>query len=245
MLGNYRKKSIGIFFGVNLHVMERISYKLRKMQAGILAAFILALGLLAAEPAMSQNKDQVMASIQKKNESYKTIVSTCTQVKTMKGMKKNITSTGTMFFARSSNQMKMQFKNHKNNGKDKDNQLILNGDKVISINGGARNVFNTKADQNMKILQWTLLYCIKGQVAEAAKLNKSEVKMSVTDKYYVFDMDVSKQAKGRWNHLSVSYSKKDMSLCILTLEEKNGNTTTYNTPDKEYNGVVSPDVFNY
>ena len=128
----------------------------------------------------------------------------------------------------------------------KDNTGTYNvGDKVVMINGGARNVFNTKSDHNMKILQWTLLYCIRGQVADAAKLNKSDVKMTTKGGYYVFDIDVSKQAKGRWNHLEASYSTKDMSLCVLKLEEKNGNTTTYNTLEKEYNGVVTKDIFNY
>ena len=227
-----------------MHIMKKISSYLRKMRPVFLAS-VFAASLLISAQALSQSKEQVMANIQKKNESYKTVVSSCTQIKTMKGMKKNVTSTGTMFFIRESNQMKMQFTNHKNNGKDKDNQLIINGDKVVMINGGARNVFNTKSDHNMKILQWTLLYCIRGQVADAAKLNKSDVKMTTKGGYYVFDIDVSKQAKGRWNHLEASYSTKDMSLCVLKLEEKNGNTTTYNTLEKEYNGVVTKDIFNY
>jgi len=224
--------------------MERISIYLRKMQPGFLAAIILMCGIFASVPARSQSKDQVMATIQKTNEKYKTVTSSCTQVKTMKGMKKNVTNQGSMFFVRATNQMKMQFVNHKER-KDKDNQLIINGDKVTMINGGARNVFNTKSDQNMKVLQWTLLYCIRGQVAEAAKLNKSEVSMTTTDKYYVFNMDVAKNAKGRWKHLEASYSKKDKSLCILKLEEKNGNTTTYNTLEKDFNGVITSDIFNY
>ena len=217
-------------------VMKRFAFNFVKVFACV---------LLMSSTALSQSQDQIMASIQKKNEAYKTIVSSCTQIKTMKGMKKNVTNTGTMYFIRETNQMKMQFNKHKGNGKDKDNQLILNGDKVIMINGGGRNVFNTKTDHNMKMLQWTLLYCIRGQVAEAAKLNKSDIKMTTNDKYYVFDIYVSKHAKGRWNHLEASYSKKDMSICVLKLEEKNGHTTTYNTLEKEYTGVVTKDIFNY
>ncbi len=210
----------------------------------LLGIAVVACGFFSAG-ASAQDKDQVAASIQKKNESYKTVVSSCTQVKTMKGMKKNVTSQGKMYFIREANQMKMQFTGHKNSGKEKDNQLILNGDKVIMINGGSRNVFNTKTDHNMKLLQQTLLYCIKGQIAEAAKVNKSAFNLKTTDQYYVFDFDVAKSAKGRWNHLEASYSKKDMSLCILKLEEKNGNTTVYNTLQKEFNTVLTPDIFNY
>ena len=56
-------------------------------------------------------------------------------------------------------------------------------------------------------------------------------------------MNVAKHAKGRWNHLSASYSKKDLSLCVFTLTEKNGNTTTWNTLDKEFNGIILDDLF--
>ena len=46
--------------------------------------------LLTSGVALSQSKEKVMADILKKNETYKTITSGCTQVKTMKGMKKNV-----------------------------------------------------------------------------------------------------------------------------------------------------------
>lgn len=206
---------------------------------------ILSCCLLTSAAALSQSKEKVMADIQKKNESYKTIVSTCSQVKTMKGMKKNVESKGKMYFVRSSEKLSMQLTLGRTKHKDKENQLIINGDKVTMISGGTRNVFNTKTDHNMNILRGTLINCIKGELEKAAQLNKSEIKMSTTDKYYVFDMDVAKNAKGRWNHLSASYSKKDLTLCIFTLTEKNGNNTTWNTPDKEFNGMIPEELFNY
>ena len=217
----------------------------RKIRNLLTSFGALATALVFSSGLLAQSKDQVLSSILKKNETYKTVISSCTQVKTMKGMKKNVVSEGNMYFVREKNQMKMQFAGHKNSGKEKDSQLILNGDKVVIINGGTKNVFNTKTDHNMKLLEQTLLYCIKGQVAEAAKANGSSVNLKITDQYYVFDFDVARNTKGRWNHLEASYSKKDMSLCILKLEEKNGNSTTYNTLKKEFNGVVTPDVFNY
>ena len=206
---------------------------------------ILSCCLLTSAAALSQSKEKVMADIQKKNESYKTIVSTCSQVKTMKGMKKNVESRGKMYLVRSSEKLSMQLTLDRTKHKDKENQLIINGDKVTMISGGTRNVFNTKTDHNMNILRGTLINCIKGELEKAAQLNKSEIKMSTTDKYYVFDMDVAKNAKGRWNHLTASYSKKDLTLCIFTLTEKNGNNTTWNTPDKEFNGMIPDELFNY
>ena len=206
---------------------------------------ILSCCLLTSAAALSQSKEKVMADIQKKNESYKTIVSTCSQVKTMKGMKKNVESKGKMYFVRSSEKLSMQLTLDRAKHKDKENQLIINGDKVTMISGGTRNVFNTKTDHNMNILRGTLINCIKGELEKAAQLNKSKIKMSTTDKYYVFDMDVAKNAKGRWNHLTASYSKKDLTLCIFTLTEKNGNNTTWNTPDKEFNGMIPDELFNY
>ena len=206
---------------------------------------ILSCCLLTSAAALSQSKEKVMADIQKKNESYKTIVSTCSQVKTMKGMKKNVESKGKMYFVRSSEKLSMQLTLDRTKHKDKENQLIINGDKVTMISGGTRNVFNTKTDHNMNILRGTLINCIKGELEKAAQLNKSEIKMSTTDKYYVFDMDVAKNAKGRRNHLTATYSKNDLTLCIFTHTEKNGNNTTWNTPDKEFNGMIPDELFNY
>lgn len=204
---------------------------------------ILSLCVLTSASALSQSKEKVLADIQKKNESYKTITSSCTQVKTMKGMKKSVESKGKMYFIRSSEKLSMQLTHDRVKHKDKESQLIINGDKVTMVNGGTRNVFNTKTDHNMNILKGTLINCIKGQVEKAAQLNKSDIKMTTTDKYYVFEMNVAKHAKGRWNHLTASYSKKDLSLCIFTLTEKNGNTTTWNTLDKEFNGIILDDLF--
>ena len=204
---------------------------------------ILSLCVLTNASALSQSKEKVLADIQKKNESYKTITSSCTQVKTMKGMKKNVESKGKMYFIRSSEKLSMQLTHDRVKHKDKESQLIINGDKVTMVSGGTRNVFNTKTDHNMNILKGTLINCIKGQIEKAAPLNKSDIKMTTTDKYYVFEMNVAKHAKGRWNHLSASYSKKDLSLCIFTLTEKNGNTTTWNTLDKEFNGIILDDLF--
>ncbi|MBP5692322.1 MAG: hypothetical protein J6W86_01250 [Bacteroidales bacterium] len=201
--------------------------------------------LLTCIAALGQSKEKVLADILKKNETYKTVTSSCTQVKTMKGMKKNVESKGKMYFVRSTEKLSMQLVHDRVKHKDKENQLIINGDKVTMINGGTRNVFNTKTDHNMKILRGTLIYCIKGQLEKAAEINKSDIKMTVSDKYYVFEMNVAKHAKGRWNHLTASYSKKDLSLCVFTLTEKNGNTTTWNTLDKEFNTMIPDELFNY
>ena len=57
---------------------------------------ILSLCVLTSAAGLSQSKEKVLADIQKKNETYKTITSSCTQVKTMKGMKKNVESKGTL-----------------------------------------------------------------------------------------------------------------------------------------------------
>ncbi|MBP5392007.1 MAG: outer membrane lipoprotein carrier protein LolA [Bacteroidales bacterium] len=206
---------------------------------------ILSLCVLTSAAGLSQSKEKVLADIQKKNESYKTITSSCTQVKTMKGMKKSVESSGKMYFVRATEKLSMQLTHDRVKHKDKENQLIINGDKVTMISGGTRNVFNTKTDHNMNILKGTLISCIKGQIEKAAQLNKSDIKMTVNDKYYVFEMNIAKHAKGRWNHLTASYSKKDLTLCIFTLTEKNGNTTTWNTLEKEFNGVILDDQFNY
>ena len=183
-------------------------------------------------------KEQAMETIRQKNESYKTVVSSFTQVKSMKGVKKEIVNEGTLYFARNTDQLIMQYT------KPKGNQLLITADKLIVINGASRNVFNTKTDATMKAMKWTLIYCIGGQIEKAAQAVGATITLKPSDKYYIFELSVGKQAKGGWSALEVSYSKTDMSLCQMKMVEKNGNTTTYNTPDKEFNTPLPEGIFN-
>ena len=183
-------------------------------------------------------KEQAMETIRQKNEEYKTIISSFTQVKSMKGVKKEIINEGTLYFARNTDQLIMQYT------KPKGNQLLITADKLIVINGASRNVFNTKSDSNMKAMKWTLIYCISGQIEKAAQAVGATITLKPSDKYYIFELSVGKQAKGGWSALEVSYSKEDMSLCQMKMIEKNGNTTTYNTPDKEFNTPLPEGIFN-
>lgn len=210
-----------------------------KKGAAILCAtslFIISGNFEAA--AQAGNKSDIMAKIAKTNATYKTVIAPFTQVKSMKGVKKDIVNQGTLYFNRATNQLNMQY------SKPAKNQTLITGDKLILITGGTRESYNTKTDPSMSTLKWTLLYCIGGEIEKAAKENSATINLLSTDKYYTFELLIGKQIKGGWAKLELSYSKTDHTLCIMKMIEKNGNSVTYNTPQKELNAALEAGIFN-
>ena len=87
----------------------------------------------------------------------------------------------------------------------------------------------------MATLKNTLLLSIGGDVQGVANENRAQITFEETPKYYIFTLAKGKGAKSQYVELVLSYSKKDLSLCIMKMVEGNGNYTVYETPYKEFN----------
>jgi hypothetical protein len=86
----------------------------------------------------------------------------------------------------------------------------------------------------MASLKNTLLYSVGGDVAAVIAENNASVTFEETPLYYIFTLKKGKGAKSQYVELVLSYSKKDCSLCIMTMVEPNGNFTVYHTPVKNF-----------
>lgn len=86
----------------------------------------------------------------------------------------------------------------------------------------------------MATLKNTLLLSVGGDVQGVANENNASVKFEETPQYYIFTLTKGKGAKSQYVELVLSYSKKDLSLCIMKMIEPNGNYTVYETPVKEF-----------
>ncbi len=204
----------------------------------LMALFIAAVSSVLVPEAKAQNggKEAVMKKIADANAKYSNIISPFRQVKKMKGLKNEIVADGTLYFDRPTAQLNMQYV--------KKNQLLITGNRLTLINGAGRQSFNTETDAAMKTLKWTLIYCIGGEVGKAAQINKAAVTLSETKDYYTFELVIGKEVKGGWAKLELSYSRKDMSLCLMKMIEKNGNYVLYKTPVKEFNPGLPDGIFN-
>ena len=113
--------------------------------------------------------------------------------------------------------------------------LQIDGDALTMISGKQKRNSNVKGDGRMATLKNTLLLSVAGDVQGVANENKAQITFEETPKYYIFTLAKGKGAKSQYVELVLSYSKKDLSLCIMKMIEGNGNYTVYETPVKEFN----------
>lgn len=193
----------------------------------IICFFALVLSVLSMNA--QDNKELIIKKIAEANEKYAYVTCPFEQVKAMRGVKKEMVSEGTLQFKRATSELHMQYT------KPSNNQLLITGDKLVLIDSKARNTYSTKTNAAMKALKWTLIYSIGGDIAKAAEVNDAAINLLPSSDYYAFELIIEKNVKGGWAKLELSYSKKDYSLCLMKMIEKNGNSVTYKTPVKEFN----------
>ena len=202
----------------------------------LLATF--ALVSISMPYAKGQDKEQIIKKIAVANAEYKTIISPFTQEKKMKGVKREMIKKGTLYFNRATDELNMQY------SQPQGEQLLISNDKLVLIDKSARSTYSTRTDAMMKRLKWTLIYCIGGEIKKAAEINSATVNTIPGADYHTFELSVGQQVKGGWVKIELSYSKKDYTLCLMKLIEKNGNYTIYKTPTKELNVELAAGIFN-
>ena len=199
--------------------------------------FLTAIILFATFVSAFAQKDAAIDKILKANEKYQTISCDFKQTKTMAMVDKKIESEGVLYFNRA-DKLKMDYTNPKGN------LLLISGESLLLIQNGRKNDFNTKQNAQMRNLKNTLLLSIAGDVAAVAKENGAEIEFTETADYYTFVLTrTDKHVKSRMSKLELSYSKTDCSLCVMKMEEPNGNNTVYNTPVKTFNPEIPTGTF--
>lgn len=183
---------------------------------------------LAIVGALAQYTPECKAAIEKiaaANEKFTTVNCPFTQTKHLVMMENELVNKGNLTYTRP-NALKMEYTSPAGD------LLEVDGDNIIMVRGKKRTQISTKADSRMANLKNTLLMSIGGDIEGVAKENSAEVKFLDTPKYYVFMISKGKGAKSQYVKLELSYSKKDLTLCIMKMEEANGNFTVYETLDK-------------
>lgn len=183
---------------------------------------------LATVGALAQYTPECKAAIEKiaaANAKFTTVTCQFTQTKHLVMMENELVNRGNLTYNRP-NALKMEYTSPAGD------LLEVDGDNIIMVRGKKRTQISTKADSRMANLKNTLLMSIGGDIEGVAKENSAEVKFLDTPKYYVFMISKGKGAKSQYVKLELSYSKKDLTLCIMKMEEANGNFTVYETLDK-------------
>ncbi len=181
--------------------------------------------------------EAVIEKIGKANEQYKTVSCNFKQTKVMAMVDQKIESEGVLYFNRA-DKLKMDYTTPAGN------LLLVSGESLLMVQNGKKNDFNTKQNAQMRNLKNTLLLSIAGDINGVATENGASIEFSETADYYKFVITkTDKQVKSRMSKLELSYSKKDCSLCVMRMEEPNGNYTIYDTPVKTFNVEIPAGTF--
>lgn len=191
--------------------------------------FTLTAVVLTTIGALAQYTPECKAAIDKiaaANEKYTTVTCPFTQTKHMVMMENELVSKGNLTYNRPDG-LKMEYTSPSGD------LLQIEGENIVMVRGKKTTKISTKADSRMANLKNTLLMSVGGNIDGVAKENSAEVKFLDTPKYYVFMISKGKGAKSQYVKLELSYSKKDFTLCLMKMEEANGNFTVYETLAKD------------
>ena len=189
---------------------------------------ILFAAVFAANAQNSPECDAAIAKIAQANAKYNTVTCKFSKTVNMVMMEKELKSEGDLTYVRPS-QLKMEYTNPAGD------LLEINGDALTLISGKQKRNQNVKGDGRMATLKNTLLYSVGGDVNGVIAETNAQVKFEETPQYFIFTLTKGKGAKSQYVELVLSYSKKDLSLCIMKMVEPNGNYTVYETPAKKFN----------
>lgn len=189
---------------------------------------VLFAAVFAANAQNTPECDAAIAKIAQANAKYNTVTCKFNKTVNMVMMEKELKSEGDLTYVRPS-QLKMEYTNPAGD------LLEINGDALTLISGKQKRNQNVKGDGRMATLKNTLLYSVGGDVQGVINETNAQVKFEETPQYYIFTLNKGKGAKSQYVELVLSYSKKDLSLCIMKMVEPNGNYTVYETPAKKFN----------
>lgn len=185
--------------------------------------------LAFASGANAQTTQQAaIEKIAAENAKYNTVSCAFTKTAHMVMLEKELVSKGELTFIRK-DKLKMEY------SQPAGDLLNIDGDSFTLVSGKRKMNLNTKNDNRYSNLKNTLLLSVGGDVQGVADENNAEIKYFETPQYYVFTLTKGKGAKSQYVKLELSYSKKDFSLCVMKMEEANGNYTVYDTPVKRFN----------
>lgn len=198
---------------------------MKKLFTCVILAFA---AVFAANAQNTPECDAAIAKIAKANANYNTVTCKFTKTANMVMMEKELKSEGNLTYVRP-DKLKMEYTSPAGD------LLDINGDALTMISGKQKRSSNVKGDGRMASLKNTLLYSVGGDVAAVAAENNAKITFEETPQYYIFTLTKGKGTKSQYVELVLSYSKKDLSLCIMTMVEANGNFTVYYTPEKKFN----------
>lgn len=206
---------------------------MKKIVFSILAFCAVAFSLNAQMTAQTK---AVLASIEKANESLKTITSPVTETRTLPNGKAFI-SKGNFHFA-SPDRLAILYTNPQGE------YLVINTEEIAQKKKQGKTFkLSLKKNETMKELSSTLLWCISGKLIRLAEANNASVKVSEANGVVnvVFTAEVK---TGRdFKKIDLKYEKATLRLKSMAMTDKNNIVTKYTMDKPQYGTSIPASVF--
>lgn len=206
---------------------------MKRIVFSILALCAVAFSLNAQMTAQTK---AVLASIEKANESLKTITSPVTETRTLPNGKAFI-SKGNFHFA-SPDRLAILYTNPQGE------YLVINTEEIAQKKKQGKTFkLSLKKNETMKELSSTLLWCISGKLLRLAEANNASVKVSEANGVInvVFTAEVR---TGRdFKKIELKYEKATLRLKSMAMTDKNNIVTKYTMDKPQYGTSIPASVF--
>jgi outer membrane lipoprotein-sorting protein len=208
------------------------------------ASFAIIFWLMTSSSVYSQyqgykpvsNVDQFKTKFRGTSTKVESIQGDFKQVKTLSALTEEISSTGKIWFKRSS-KVRMDYTSpfvYK---------LIINNDKMLINDGSKENRINVKSNKLFKQINQITVDCMQGTILESPDFKSNVFESEST---YLLELTPqSKSLKEFFTSIILIVDKKDSSAKSIELNEPTGDKTVLTFSNKIINGQVGDEVFSF
>ncbi len=193
------------------------------------------MALSAAEYGPLKDEKAFMSELQRKNASITTIQAKFVQTKFLSVFSTEMRSDGNFYWEKNDKicldyQSPVKYK------------IVINGDKLKTVNSGKSSVISTKGNPMMDQMSSLIAACMTGNINQMGPGFKVKIEESASD----YRLTIEPQAKEVQNYIAkmeIFLSRKDMSVTRLIMHENAEDYTGYVFTDNKFNEKVPASVF--
>ena len=178
-------------------------------------------------------RNEFERALREKGVLIETITSQFTQVRSISVLSNKVVKHGKFYYSRPGN-IFLSFD---------DGDYIKMTDAAFRMKNAGK-LIKTKISVNpmLKELKRLLSACMIGDILKAANGFKSNIE-DASDKYIVKLTPAKNRVSSKVKCIVMKFSKKDMSLTQLKMEEASGDFTSYDFTDKIFNSAINENLF--
>ena len=122
-------------------------------------------------------------------------------------------------------------------------EIVINGDKIKTVNAGKASVIDTKGSPMMDQMSALITSCMTGDLTRLGSDFAVTIEESAAD-YRLTIVPKSKTVRAYIDKMVILLNRKDLSVNRLIMYENASDYTMYDFTDKKFNAEIPQTVFN-